>query len=150
MVVVEEMKTYIPKKDEIQRKWWLVDAEGKTLGRLATRIASLLRGKQNVKFTPFLDTGDFVVVINAEKVSVTGEKKKKKVYRHHSGYIGGLKEITFEELLKKKPEKIIQEAVWGMLPKNRLGRTLLKKLKVYRGPNHPHQAQVPDVYPLEN
>ncbi|MEW6456050.1 MAG: 50S ribosomal protein L13 [Acidobacteriota bacterium] len=144
------MKTYIPKKDEIQRKWWLVDAEGKTLGRLATRIASLLRGKHNVKFVPFLDTGDFVIVINAEKVSVTGEKKKKKVYRHHSGYIGGLKEITFEELRKKKPEKIIQEAVWGMLPKNKLGRALLKKLKVYRGPNHPHQAQVPEVYPLEN
>ena len=141
------MKTVVPKKDQIEKKWWLIDAEGKVLGRLATKIATLLRGKHKPYFTNFMDTGDYVIVINAEKVRLTGKKAKKKIYRSHSGYIGGLKEITFEKLIQKKPEEVIRRAVWGMLPKNRLGRAIFKKLKVYRGPNHPHQAQKPE--PLE-
>ncbi len=139
------MKTAIPKKDQIEKKWWLVDAEGKVLGRLATKIATILRGKHKPYFTNFIDTGDYVIVINAEKVRLTGKKAKKKVYRSHSGYIGGLKEITFEKLIQKKPEEVIRRAVWGMLPKNRLGRAIFKKLKVYRGPNHPHEAQKPEL-----
>ena len=139
------MKTVIPKKDQIEKKWWIVDAEGKVLGRLATKIATILRGKHKPYFTNFIDTGDYVVVINAEKVRLTGKKVKKKVYRAHSGYIGGLKEITFEKLIQKKPEEVIRRAVWGMLPKNRLGRAIFKKLKVYRGPNHPHEAQKPEL-----
>ncbi len=141
------MKTLVPKKDQIEKKWWLIDAEGKILGRLATKIATLLRGKHKPYFTNFIDTGDYVIVINAEKVRLTGKKAKKKIYRSHSGYIGGLKEIPFEKLIQKKPEEVIRRAVWGMLPKNRLGRAIFKKLKVYRGPNHPHQAQKPE--PLE-
>ena len=141
------MKTLVPKKDQIEKKWWLIDAEGKVLGRLATKIATLLRGKHKPYFTNFIDTGDYVIVINAEKVRLTGKKAKKKIYRSHSGYIGGLKEIPFEKLIQKKPEEVIRRAVWGMLPKNRLGRAIFKKLKVYRGPNHPHQAQKPE--PLE-
>jgi len=141
------VKTLVPKKDQIEKKWWLIDAEGKILGRLATKIATLLRGKHKPYFTNFIDTGDYVIVINAEKVRLTGKKAKKKIYRSHSGYIGGLKEIPFEKLIQKKPEEVIRRAVWGMLPKNRLGRAIFKKLKVYRGPNHPHQAQKPE--PLE-
>jgi len=140
------MRTYLPKKDEIERKWWLIDAEGKTLGRLATEIARLLRGKHKRIFTPFLDTGDFVIVINAEKVKVTGKKMEQKLYRYHSGYLGNLREFTLKEMLQRHPEKVIEDAVWGMLPKNRLGRKLYRKLKVYRGPNHPHQAQKPEIY----
>lgn len=140
------MKTYVPKKDELEKKWWLIDAEGKVLGRLATEIAVLLRGKKNPKYVDFMDSGDFVVVINAEKVKVTGKKMEQKKYYSHSGYPGGLKERTLKELLAKKPEEVIKKAVWGMIPKNRLGRSIHKKLKVYRGTEHPHQAQKPQEY----
>jgi len=140
------MKTYVPKKDELEKKWWLIDAEGKVLGRLATEIAVLLRGKKNPKYIDFMDSGDFVVVINAEKVKVTGKKMEQKKYYSHSGYPGGLKEKTLKELLAKKPEEVIKKAVWGMIPKNRLGRSIHKKLKVYRGTEHPHQAQKPQEY----
>lgn len=140
------MKTYVPKKDELEKKWWLIDAEGKVLGRLATEIAVLLRGKRNPKYIDFMDSGDFVVVINAEKVKVTGRKMEQKKYYSHSGYPGGLKERTLKELLAKKPEEVIKKAVWGMIPKNRLGRSIHKKLKVYRGTEHPHQAQKPQEY----
>jgi len=132
------------KKDEIKRKWHLVDAKGKTLGRLASRIAILLRGKHKPTFTPHLDTGDFVVVINAEKVVLTGKKWKEKLYIHHSGYPGGLKSISAEKMWEKHPERLITMAVQGMLPKNKLGRKLIKKLKVYAGEAHPHQAQLPE------
>lgn len=138
------MKTQFAKKGEVERRWHLVDAEGQVLGRLATRIASHLRGKHKPVFTPNVDTGDFVVVINAEKVRLTGRKPEQKVYYRHSNYPGGLKSETFKERLAEKPEEIIRDAVWGMLPKNRLGRTLIKKLKVYRGSEHPHQAQKPE------
>jgi len=141
-------KTYIPKAEEVTRKWWLIDAEGQVLGRLATTIARLLRGKDKPEFTPFMDTGDFVVVINAEKIKVTGRKLDDKIYYRHSGYPGGLKARTLREMLAKKPEEVIRHAVWGMIPKNRLGRKLIKKLKVYRGPNHPHEAQQPQPYVL--
>ncbi len=138
------MKTYIPKLAEIERKWHLVDAEGKILGRLASRIAQILSGKDKPVYTPHLDVGDFVVVINAEKVKVTGGKEEKKIYYRHTGYPGGLKERTYEELLSKKPQDIIRKAVRGMLPKNKLGRQMFKKLKVYAGSEHPHQAQRPE------
>ncbi len=138
------MKTYIPKLAEIERKWHLVDAEGKILGRLASRIAQILSGKDKPIYTPHLDVGDFVVVINAEKVKVTGGKEEKKIYYRHTGYPGGLKERTYEELLSKRPEDIIRKAVRGMLPKNKLGRQMFKKLKVYTGSEHPHQAQRPE------
>ncbi len=138
------MKTYIPKKGEIEKKWYIVDAKGKVLGRIASEIAKLLRGKNKPQYTPFLDTGDFVIVINAEKVKVTGKKERDKIYYSHSGYPGGLKERRLEELRAKKPEEIIKKAVWGMLPKNALGRKMFKKLKVYRGDEHPHKAQKPE------
>ena len=138
------MKTYIPKLAEIERKWHLVDAEGKILGRLASRIAQILSGKDKPIYTPHLNVGDFVVVINAEKVKVTGGKEEKKIYYRHTGYPGGLKERTYEELLSKRPEDIIRKAVRGMLPKNKLGRQMFKKLKVYTGSEHPHQAQRPE------
>ncbi len=138
------MKTYIPKLAEIERKWHLVDAEGKILGRLASRIAQILSGKDKPIYTPHLDVGDFVVVINAEKVKVTGGKEEKKIYYRHTGYPGGLKERTYEELLSKKPQDIIRKAVRGMLPKNKLRRQMFKKLKVYTGSEHPHQAQRPE------
>ncbi len=138
------MKTQFAKKGEAERKWHVVDAEGQVLGRLATQIASRLRGKHKPIFTPNVDTGDFVVVINAEKVKFTGNKLEQKVYYRHSNYPGGLKAETARERLEKKPEEIMRAAVWGMLPKNRLGRTLIKKLKVYRGPKHPHEAQKPE------
>lgn len=140
------MRTYTPKKDEVERKWWLVDAEGKVLGRLATRVAVLLRGKNKPQFAAFVDSGDFVVIINAEKVSVTGKKQDQKKYYSHSGYPGGLRTETLKELLEKKPEEAIRRAVWGMIPKNKLGRAVYKKLKVYRGPVHPHEAQNPQEY----
>jgi len=140
------MKTFVPKKEQIERKWWLVDAEGKVLGRLATEVATLLRGKRKPEYVDFLDSGDFVVVINAEKIQLTGRKAEQKKYYSHSGYPGGLKEKTFKELLEHKPEEIIKKAVWGMIPKNRLGRAVFKKLKVYRGPQHPHEAQKPVEY----
>lgn len=140
------MRTFIPKKDDIEQKWWLVDAEGRILGRMATEIADLIRGKKKPQFTSHLDTGDFVVVINAEKIKVTGRKLEQKKYYHHSGYPGGIKEISLEDLLAKKPEEVIKKAVWGMVPKGKLGRALYKKLKVYRGPTHPHEAQNPQEY----
>jgi large subunit ribosomal protein L13 len=140
------MRTFIPKKDDIEQKWWLVDAEGRILGRMATEIADLIRGKKKPQFTSHLDTGDFVVVINAEKIKVTGRKLEQKKYYHHSLYPGGIKEISLEDLLAKKPEEVIKKAVWGMVPKGKLGRALYKKLKVYRGPSHPHEAQNPQEY----
>ena len=140
------MKTFVPKKDEIEKKWWLVNAEGKILGRLATKIVILLRGKNKPRFSNFLDTGDFVIVINAERVNVTGRKLEKKEYYSHSQYPGGLKTEVLKELLEKKPEEVIKRAVWGMIPKNKLGRAVYKKLKVYRGSEHPHQAQNPQEY----
>jgi len=140
------MKTFIPKKDEIKRKWWLINAEGKILGRLATEISILLRGKKKPEFVNFMDSGDFVIVINAEKINITGRKIEQKKYYSHSGYPGGLKEKTLKELLEKKPEEVIRKAVWGMIPKNKLGRAVYKKLKVYSGPHHPHEAQKPKEY----
>ena len=137
------MFTFQVKKEQIKRGWYLVDAEGEILGRLASKIASVLRGKDKPIFTPHLDTGEFVVVINAGKVKLTGRKLQEKKYYHHSGYPGGIKFITAKELIQKKPEELIRKAVRGMLPKNRLGRKLLKKLKVYSGHDHPHQAQQP-------
>jgi large subunit ribosomal protein L13 len=140
------MKTPLVKKENMNPKWHLVDAEGKTLGRLATRLAILLRGKNKPIFAPHQDTGDFVVVVNAKKVSLTGKKWKEKIYVHHSGYPGGLKMASAEKIAQKKPERLITMAVQGMLPKNKLGRKLIKKLKVYPGDAHPHQAQQPEVY----
>ena len=137
------MKTYIPKIEEVKRKWYLIDAEGQILGRLAVKIAKILAGKEKPIYTPHLDVGDFVIVINAEKIKVTGNKEQKKIYYHHSGYPGGLRKKTYEELLKEKPQLIIKEAVKGMLPKSKLGRQMFKKLKVYKGIEHPHQAQKP-------
>ena len=137
------MKTFNPTPETIQRNWCLIDAEGKVLGRLASEVACRLRGKTKPEFLPYLDTGDFVVVVNAEKVLLTGKKMDQKVYYRHSGYIGGLKTITARQLSAKKPEELIRHAVKGMLPKNNLGRKLNKKLKVYSGPHHPHEAQKP-------
>jgi len=137
------MRTYVPKAAEVQRDWYVVDAAGKTLGRLAARIATILRGKHKVTFTPYMDVGDFVIVVNAGKVVLTGRKRQQKVYYRHSGYIGGLKEIPFERMIASHPERVIRLAVRGMLPHNRLGRAMLRKLKVYAGPEHPHQAQQP-------
>ena len=141
------MPTPVPKESEIERKWFVVDADGQVLGRLATRVASILRGKHKSTFTPHLDVGDHVVVVNAEKIHVTGRKRKDKMYRWHSGYIGGLREVPFEKMLKSHPERVIEWAVQGMLPKNRLGRAMAKKLKVYRGAEHPHEAQQPQALP---
>ena len=138
------MKTFVAKEQDVNRKWFLVNAENKVVGRLASRIATRLRGKHKPIFTPHTDTGDFIVVVNAEKVHFTGAKWNKKKYYRHSGYLGGLKEITAGELLKKKPEDILRMAVKRMLPKNSLGRSQLKKLKIYTGPNHPHEAQNPE------
>jgi len=135
--------TFASRQTLTERKWWLVDADGKVLGRLATELADVLRGKNKAIFTPHVDTGDFVVVINAEKVKLTGKKLTDKMYYRHSGYIGGLKTISAGDLLVKKPEAVIQHAVKGMLPKNRLGRSMIKKLKIYAGPEHPHEAQQP-------
>jgi len=139
------MATYSAKKGEVERSWYIIDAENKVLGRIATKIAAILRGKHKPVFTPHMDTGDFVVVINAKKVHLTGRKLDNKIYYRHTGYPGGLKSMTAEEMLKKKPENIIKLAVQGMLPKNKLGRKQLTKLKVYSGSNHPHKAQTPKV-----
>jgi len=135
------MKTYVAKEQEVKKNWYIVDAKDKVLGRLATQIAMRLRGKHKPIFTPHADTGDFIVVINAEKVALTGKKWNNKIYYRHSGYIGGLKEISAKKLLEKKPEDVLRFAVRGMLPKNSLGRRQLKKLKIYTGTEHPHQAQ---------
>ena len=141
------MKTYTPKMTEIDRRWWVVDAEGKVLGRLASEIAQILRGKHKPMYTPHLDTGDYVVVINAEKVRLTGNKAEDKAYFRHSGYMGGEKFIPFKDMIEKHPDRVIELAVKGMLPKTNLGRLMRRKLKVYRGPSHPHEAQQPQ--PLE-
>ena len=139
------MKTFREKKENIDRNWYLFNAEGKILGRLATEVASILRGKNKVIFDQSQDLGDYVIVINAEKVKVTGKKQEQKLYRHHTNYPGSLKEIKYEEMLQKKPEMIIEKAVKGMLPRNKLSRSMIKKLKVYRGDNHPHAAQEIEV-----
>ena len=138
------MDTYIPGASSIERKWYVVDAEGQTLGRLASNIASVLRGKNKPTYTPFLDTGDYVIVVNAEKIKVTGKKMDQKVYSTHSGYVGGLKQVTLKEKLAKKPESVLEHAVKGMLPKGTLGRQMAKKLFVYAGPEHKHAAQKPE------
>lgn len=141
------MRTFTAKKEEIERSWYVVDAEGQTLGRLASRIAPILKGKHKPTYTPHLDCGDFVVVINADKVRVTGRKMDQKFYYRHSGYPGGLSSISLRDQLDRFPERVLQSAIKGMLPKNRLGRRMIKKLKVYAGDSHPHQAQQPK--PLE-
>lgn len=143
------MKTYMAREKEIERKWYVIDAENKTLGRLASEIAILLRGKHKPIYTPHVDTGDHVIVINAEKVQLTGNKLDQKKYKYYTGYPGGLKTIGYRILLQKKPEKVIEKAVKGMIPHNRLGRKMLTKLKVYRGAEHPHQAQKPEVWELK-
>ncbi len=142
------MNTYFPKKETLEKlspTWYLIDAEGEVLGRLASRIAVILQGKHKVQYAPYLDIGDYVVVINAEKVKLTGKKEEEKKYYHHSGYIGGLKVKTVEQIREKSPEELIFHAVRGMLPKTSLGRKMIKKLKVYKGANHPHQAQKPVI-----
>jgi len=136
-------KTFYPKSEDIDSKWLLVDADGQTLGRLASRISAALLGKSKPTVTPGVDTGDFVIVVNAAKITVTGERLDQKMYYRHSGYPGGLKTISLREQLKRKPERVIRSAVWGMLPHNRQGRRLLKKMKVYAGPDHPHRPQQP-------
>lgn len=138
------MKTYMAKPETVERKWYVVDAKGKVLGRLASEVAKILMGKHKPIYTPHVDTGDFVIVVNAEKVELTGKKLEKKMYRYHTGWPGGFKEMPYEKLLKVNPEKAIFLAVRGMLPKNRLGRKMIKKLKIYRGSEHKHQAQKPE------
>lgn len=140
------MKSFLAKPNEVSRAWYVIDAEGKTLGRLATEVAKILRGKHKAIYTPHVDTGDFVIIVNAEKVVLTGKKLDQKLYRHHSLYPGGLKETPYRKLFETKPEQPVYLAVKGMLPKNSLGRKMLKKLKVYAGPEHNHQAQQPQVY----
>jgi large subunit ribosomal protein L13 len=143
------MRTLFAKKGEIQQKWYLIDAKGAVLGRLAVKVADYLRGKNKPTFTPNADTGDFIVVINADKVKLTGKKLDNKIYYRHSGYPGGIKSETARERLSRFPEKVITAAVWGMIPKGRLGRAMIKKLKVYKGDEHPHQAQKPEVLTIE-
>ena len=140
------MKTFMPKAADITRKWYVVDAEGQVFGRVASQVASILRGKNKPIYTPNVDTGDYVIIINAEKIEVTGKKRKEKIYKRHTGYPGGLKEITFEKLLARKPEEILRHAVKGMLPKGPLGREMAKKLKIYAGPEHKHEAQKPEIW----
>ncbi len=142
------MKSFIPGEKEIDRKWHVVDAEGLVLGRLATRVANMLTGKDKAVYTPFLDTGDHVIVVNADKVKLTGKKLTDKFYRHHTGHPGGLREVSAGVLMARYPERVVQEAVFGMLPKSKLGRAMRKKLRVYRGPTHPHQAQRPAAVSL--
>lgn len=144
------MSTFNAKAEQVQHSWYLIDASGKTLGRLATEVAHRLRGKHKAIFTPHVDTGDYIVVINAEKVRVTGNKSTKKVYYDHTGYMGGLKSITFEKLMAKAPTHAIERAVKGMLPKGPLGRAMFRKLKVYAGSEHPHTAQQPQVWVIED
>jgi large subunit ribosomal protein L13 len=143
------MKTWNAKPGEVERRWYVVDANGQTLGRLATRIADALRGKDKPQYTPHVDAGDFVVVVNAEKITVTGKKLDQKVYYRHSGYPGGLRQRTLREQLDRQPTEVLRKAVRGMLPRNRLARAQLTKLKIYAGPDHPHEAQAPQPLPLE-
>ena len=140
------MRTYFPKQGDIEPRWFIIDAEGQVLGRLSTQIARIISGKTKPTYTPFLDTGDHVIVINAEKIVLTDKKEEEKIYRHHSLYPGGLKSKAARFVRAEKPETMIEEAVWGMLPKNKLGRKMLKKLKVYRGTQHPHTAQKPETF----
>lgn len=140
------MKSYMAKEHEIERKWYIIDAENKVLGRMATEVATILRGKNKPIYTPHVDTGDFVIIINAEKIKLTGKKLEQKNYTYHTGYPGGLKQVPYKNLIVKNPEKIIELAVKGMLPKNSLGRSMFRKLKVYRGTEHGHEAQKPEVY----
>jgi large subunit ribosomal protein L13 len=140
------MKTFMAKPGEVQQKWYIIDAAGKPLGRLAVEVARILRGKHKPTFTPHIDTGDFVIVINAEQTVLTGNKLNQKVYYRHSGYPGGLKETKYADLMSDKPERAVEKAVKGMLPHNRLGAQQVKKLKVYRGSEHPHQAQQPEIW----
>ncbi|MBT3374220.1 MAG: 50S ribosomal protein L13 [Lentisphaerae bacterium] len=142
------MKTYLPKVDEIERKWLVVDAEEQILGRLAVKIANVLRGRHKPTYTPHLDCGDFVVVVNAEKVFVSGNKETQKEYQDYSGYMGGRKVQTLDEVRARKPERIIRDAVWGMMPKGRLGRSQFRKLRIYTGPEHPHEAQQVEAFAL--
>lgn len=142
------MKTFMAKAEQLDRKWYVIDARGQRLGRLATEVATILRGKHKPTYTPHVDTGDFVIIINASEIELTGDKLNQKKYRYHTGYPGGLKEVDYKTLLSKKPEKAIEVAVKGMLPHNRLGRKMFKKLKVYRGNEHPHQAQKPEAREL--
>ncbi len=139
------MKTFSAKNETVKREWFVVDADGKRLGRLATEIARRLRGKHKAEYTPHVDTGDYIIVVNAEKIAVTGNKRTDKIYYHHTGYVGHLKEINFTDLLEKAPERILESAVKGMLPKNSLGRQMLRKLKIYAGSTHDHSAQQPKV-----
>jgi large subunit ribosomal protein L13 len=138
-------KTFLPQKNAIDKKWWLVDADGVVLGRLASHVANILRGKDRPHYTPFFDTGDFVIIVNADKVKLTGKKESQKVYYRHSGYMGGLKETSYKRMIATHPERVITHAVKGMLPKNRLNRKILKKLKIYAGSEHKHQAQKPEI-----
>ncbi len=140
------MKSFIAKPNEVERKWYVIDAEGKTLGRLSTEVAKILRGKHKPTYTPHVDTGDHVIVVNCEKVVLTGKKLDQKMYRHHSGYMGGMKEVPYRKFMAEKPEEAVYLAVKGMLPHNRLGRQMIKKLRVYAGPEHVNQAQQPEVY----
>lgn len=142
------MKTYQAKKEEVQHRWYLVDAEGKVLGRLAAELAKLLRGKNKSIYTPHVDTGDYVIVVNASKITLTGKKMKDKIYYHYTGYPGGIKEVNAEKLITQKPTEVVRMAVKGMLPKTSLGRQMIKKLKIYAGPKHPHEAQSPTPLPL--
>jgi large subunit ribosomal protein L13 len=143
------MSTYFPKEGEIARKWYVVDASGQTLGRLASRVARILMGKENPKYTPFIDTGDHVIVINADKVKTTGVKSEQKKYQHYTGYPGGLRTEDYRKRMERKPELIIEEAVSRMLPKSKMGKHMFTKLKVYRGDKHPHEAQKPEAMALE-
>lgn len=140
------MKSFIAKPNEVERKWYVINAEGKTLGRLSTEVAKLLRGKHKPIYTTHVDTGDFVIVVNCDKVVLTGKKLEQKMYRHHSGYMGGMKEIPYKKFMEEKADKAVFLAVKGMLPKNKLGRQMIKKLRVYTGPEHENQAQKPEVY----
>lgn len=139
------MNSYMAKAETVDRKWYVVDAEGKVLGRVASEVAQILRGKHKAEYTPHVDVGDFVIIVNAEKVVLTGNKWDKKMHRYHTGYVGGLKEITYKQFVQRNPRKMMEVAVKGMLPKNSLGRAMFKKLKVYAGNEHPHQAQSPQT-----
>lgn len=141
--------TFQAKNEDLDKKWYVVDASGKTLGRLASQVAAILRGKHKPTYTPHVDTGDFVIVVNADQVRLTGNKLQQKIYYRHSGYTGGLRQRTAEQMLATRPERVIEQAVWGMLPHNRLGRRQIRKLKVYRGAEHPHEAQQPEVLDIK-
>jgi len=143
------VKTYVPKEGEVQKSWFVIDAKGKVLGRVAAEAAKLLRGKHKPQYTPFLDCGDHVIIVNADKIRVTGNKSQAKMYYRHSGYPGGLKEVNFAAMMQKHPTRAVFEAVRGMLPHNRLGRKIMTNVRVYAGDDHPHEAQAPQVYPID-